>query len=1572
MRTQPFRSARARLLAVAATVASLVALGGVTAAPAAADVSAYVVVIDDSTGGFYGNQSITYGSVGGTMYTTMTDVSGGFNIPFGSDGNYVIGGLPATYAPVTPVYLDGSMTYAEIRIDNYIVEGSVPVDAANGATAVEVQYFNGATWVVASSSSVTTSTGDFGFRLPGGTGDYRLRLLPDPSTPYLETTTASFTIDGSVAVYVLGAVSLNLEPVVSGTVTDADTTLPIDGATVTLSANGSDVASDTTDASGAYSIYPGVGDEDYEVRVEASLYESQTGASAIPVNATDGYVHTGIDFALSAEQVTLTGTLLNAASFGEATTVELYEGNTGLPVLLDTTQTSRDGGTYGEYSFSGVSATGNYFLKFIPNGNDAFLPTLLGAGGVAEWADLPSTESDFSLNSSFTVDPAVPSSLVHDVTITQGSLVRGYLTSFGAPIDGCVLFDDINDPTISYCAAPASNGYWQIRLPAGGEYTMHATDGWGEYIDQWWAGADNSADATPIGPLTAGYFGDFNFDLEPSPASVYAFADDVSGDPITVHLYFLDGGGEWRDAGVGTTDPGASSNVVQFMDNYYTGNSDGLAGGDYRLRFQDSNGTWLAATDYTTGLLPDVSSGTQSGPACYIDLPGVAQGKPNFVDANFDAANQTEVCGPQPLNFGDVSGTVITSPTYGSVPVEGHYVDVYDDYRNYFGSTAADGSFTVDNVGNGDFTLEVYPGFHVWGQHEYSYTQSITLTGGNVDLGTLVATRYGNVSGTILNWDDATMAGATASVSYLVTDPDGDYWAPGKVQVDINSAGEFEVPGIDADNEYGLLITFPDTYSPVFIGGGYLEPDSPFTGTAEQDYSLGPVTVSLEELVTISGTVFFGTEPAAGSVVMAHPVGSCSCATFGAPVDLDGNYSIEVIPGLDYTVVALNPFTLMQVYQGYNYPFGYTGAIDSTPVPSGTAGATDINFTLVAADEVTFDLYTWSWDEPTDNYDDLSDVEVHLYQKAGDGWVEVDTDDSDPYADVIGDGDGDYRLRFELNGEWLAVHDVEVWSDYPYESTDYSYEDFDPAQCYLDFTDVRHGTYLEIDPSLVVDTSTTSCGPETELSYEVRGLVVQTANAGGGVIEGQTVTLTNQSTGTGYTATTDSSGEYVFENVVVGDYFVDFPSTQTTSGYFYQPLDTTLTVGGDEDLGDTELVRYGTAEVQILNFDATTMTGTTGQVYVDLSGSWVATGIEATVDSSGLLVVPGVVNDGMHTVYLDYPAGYVDGFIANFDGSVVTSYGYAEYDITSQETYAFTTISGLVSLGATAVSGADVSAESTWSDFYSTTSAVDGTYTLQVPAGYDFTVEATKSGLVRGIIPVVSVGNAPSTAVNLVMHYATFLFDIYEKTGPTSMVPTSTVTVHLYRQLTGGWQEVASGAASTVQLWTNLSGNYRLRFSEGSDWLAVSDYEWQDDHDSSDAGAHTAPAAAVCVVDFTPADAGAEYLGGMAVDPASSVECGAEPAVVAPPVTPGSTGTGKTRTTSTTTSTTEEVAPTATPTPTPSATASDEPDEQPSATPTAAPVATSSGIDLGWLFWLAGVILLLVLAGGVFWIVRRR
>ena len=1267
----------------------------------------------------------------------------------------------------------------------------------------------------------------------------------------------------------------------------------------------------------------------------------------------------------------VSGTVSNIDELDHQVLADLYYVSLPWATLYDTAVVDP---TTGAYTLQGVRDSGDYFVGFRTDDQDPYLDALLGAGGYSAWAGNDDTFGDFVFNHGIPIDVGVsPDSSGNDVTLEPAAILSGTVLGDGNPVEACVFATSLSDPDIEVCFQSDVSGEYLFKLPVGDSFQLRASAVMGGFSEQFWDHQADSADAAAIGPTVQGDAGTFDFDLIPAPAELIAETND-SSDPsydFTVHLY-ADVAGEWEEVAVQTT----TINQTIFNENYIT-HDFGLVEGDYRVRFQDDNGMWLSATTYVRGLTDGTYGTPVSGPTCFIDLPSIVDGHSTVINATFDRVWQTEVCGPEPLHYGDVSGRIVESPHLGDSAIEGQKVHLYgtDNGNSYLDVSAPDGSFTFDDVDDGTYQLVIEARDHVAGEHSYvDYVQDDIIASQGGALGTIALTRFGNITGDISNWDDSTMAGAEVGVFVKVSDPGGDYWEPSAyLSSEVDSSGHFEVPGIDEDGEYAVYILFPfgSDYVSHFIGGGFAVPVVDYTGTAEDDYNIGPLLLDVIEAELITGHVSYNGLPVDGAPVFATSLDDPD-VFFTAVTDHDGDYEIKVAPNLDYQVAVFDPRFFIQVWDGLNYDWStcFCTLPDGDAVEVDTDPVADIDFSLVAADEVGFDLIVDYWD-PLYGYSDFNGVDVHLYKAVIDGWEEVDIDTSTPYAFVGALGDGDYRLQFSQGSDWLSIDEVYWSSDLPPYDGTLVPETYDPGLCYYDFENVPHGSYIEVDVTLDTDPSTVGCGPQLVVDYnDIFGTVVDSGSA---PIEGQPVDLHDNDTNQDFSTTTDFDGDFLFEDRPQGDYTITFPTRDHVSGehsYVESSLD--FVVAGDDDLGDIPLTRYGNVEGDILNWDDTSMSGTTAQVYLKvtdvLGDHWELSGLEVDVDSSGHFEAPGIPVDGDYSLWLDYPTGFVDSF---YDGSIGEPvnifYGNAELDYSPVDATALTTISGTVRLGTAAFAGVTVEAFSLATNATTTTDA-SGHYTLAVAAGDTYTLVATKTGYLHEFVDDVIVAYAPLTGVDISMNAFAFEVDSAQAASPAD--PFVGAQVHLYKKVTGGWQEVAVDAADDFADFARTQiGDYRLRISQGANWLAIDQFQWTNMNNTSEtSGASFTDADPdVCYLDFSTSGRG-YYIVHTTVLVSSAVTCAAEPAVVTPPS--GITGGKKHGGPAVTEEDVTEPTPTPTATPTPEPSDSATPQDEPSAS--AVPSPTGSGTELGWLWFLAGGFVLLILASGAVFIFRRR
>ena len=1286
---------------------------------------------------------------------------------------------------------------------------------------------------------------------------------------------------------------------------------------------------------------------------------------------------------------TVSGSVDNILDFDFPVVAKLFQVGIFWGQLVDVSPVDPSSGAY---TLSGVRTSGDYYVRFVTDSRDPYLDTLLGAGGFSAWDHDAQTEYDVFTNHPIQIDVLVSNNSVdNDVELEKAAILTGTVTSGVDPLDACVQAEGVTDPLVYICSQTDVDGNYTMKVRVGDEYILSAEDLAGAYFLQYWDNAEDVAHATTIETVW-GANGPFDFDLTVTPAALTLHAEDDNdpGYDFTVHLY-ADVDGTWIELPSTVT----ASGDVDFYTNYETLDPTGLIQGDYRVRVQDDNGTWLAATEFGRGFDGSTSS-SEVDPGCYIDLPGIGDGLGTYVSIEFDRLAQTESCDAEPRTYGDVTGSLVESAVLGDGPIANQDVSLEDSNGHiYEATTAGDGSFVFEDVVDGTYVLYVDSRDHVDGEHSYVYYESSdfdALAGG--DFGPIALTRYGNVTGSITNWGP-TLVGTKVLV---YTDTGCGCWDPSSlIEDEVDSLGNFQVPGIDLNGQYSLFFQFPSGYLGQFLGGGTTEPGTEFHGTAELDYSLGGVTVDLIESEVISGHVSFNGVPITfadhGAFVLVTGIVDPN-EFYVAFLDGAGDYSIEVAPNTDYqvsvTASAFYGLIYDQVWNGHDVvlpvPFGdpYPGA-DAVEV--GTDPVGDVDFELHAVDEVYFDVLTLE-DDPLSTTDlDLPGIDVHLYEEVPGGWNEVETSTSTPWSYLDAAGDGDYRLRFSSGSDWLSVDTFKSRNFLPpYDSV--GPVTLSPGECFIDFENVAHGSALEVQATLNTDPSAVSCAQQDDLvDYNnIEGYLEDTL---GDPVAGQTVELYDTASTLLDSTTSEYDGFFEFEDLPIGDYWIYVPTAAHLPGeHSYVEVSLEVTVDEDEYLDPIELTRYGNVYGNIPNWNDAAMNGATALVYLKVTdGSGVhwepTSGVFADIDSNGDFEVPGIGVDGEYSVWLHFPGDMLTGYIDDYatDEPYVTFWGDAEEDYTNGlYSYAMTTISGTVTAGGQPLAGAEVDGFGQGSGLnFSAITDASGEYSMAVRVDDIYDLDASKAGYVRQWEPDITVDYA---AVDVDFELPVFEFSVTPYvlvSPPSTYLPYPGVDVHLYQQVTGGWQEVDVEDASPEAIVSgSTEGNYRLRFSDSSGWLAIDNFDWVN---------HVAPGQSslgvidpdpnVCFLDLVSSSAGQFEVELALLDSSYGVTCTAEPALVGPPAPPsGSTGGGsggKKHVGPSPAGAAVTTESTSTPAPTPTPSVSDEPTETPTDAPTTAPIPPATGgADFTWLWWVGGLLLVLILCGGAFVIFFRR
>lgn len=229
-----------------------------------------------------------------------------------------------------------------------------------------------------------------------------------------------------------------------------------------------------------------------------------------------------------------------------------------------------------------------------------------------------------------------------------------------------------------------------------------------------------------------------------------------------------------------------------------------------------------------------------------------------------------------------------------------------------------------------------------------------------------------------------------------------------------SATGEFSFSGVP-NGEYALLIVAGDDWVPEFA---IVDVD----GTTDQTRS----PVALRPGVPIAGTVRDVLNPATTlpGVVVSAVDQNTSEPYFdwltwdddaGPATGSDGTYRIIVPRGTTVDLVATDS-TLQYVEQTWNRRNGCGCSFDPITVSAGgvVSPAGPYDFDLIEYDEMLdVSVYAMAW-----NGTDYGNVDVLLEKDVAGTWTLIDhgETDVDGLVDLVGAGDGDYRLRYLVSG----------------------------------------------------------------------------------------------------------------------------------------------------------------------------------------------------------------------------------------------------------------------------------------------------------------------------------------------------------------------------------------------------------------------------------------------------------------------------------------------------------------------------------------------------------------------------
>ncbi|MCL2323288.1 MAG: carboxypeptidase-like regulatory domain-containing protein, partial [Oscillospiraceae bacterium] len=266
------------------------------------------------------------------------------------------------------------------------------------------------------------------------TGDYTTKVTADG---YVDVT-------GTVSVQSNTTYNAQMERKIvsiTGIVTDKDTKLPIEGATVSITANGQTFTA-TTDQSGAYSIN-NIPTGNYLTKVSAEGYTDVTGNIVVIDNST-------YNAELSRKIVTVTGIVTDKNTNTRITNATVVLTNSAYPSLTYTTTTNSSG----QYTINNV-VTGDYTTKVTASGYSEVNETL-----------------------------KVIDNTTYNVQLVKLFTLSGTVTNknSGTPINGVSITIESNGKT--YTATTDLSGFYSISNVEPGDWNITATaNKYGDYTN---------------------------------------------------------------------------------------------------------------------------------------------------------------------------------------------------------------------------------------------------------------------------------------------------------------------------------------------------------------------------------------------------------------------------------------------------------------------------------------------------------------------------------------------------------------------------------------------------------------------------------------------------------------------------------------------------------------------------------------------------------------------------------------------------------------------------------------------------------------------------------------------------------------------------------------------------------------------------------------------------------------------------------------------------------------------------------------------------------------------------------